>query len=86
MLSVDNTSEMSWMKEEKKTIPHLSYLPVDIPLLHVGESPCGDRQPSGHVNTNHAVIWNPKNFILLTPFESEWLKNKQKENLLDYHS
>lgn len=50
---------------------HLSYLPVDVPLLHVGEPPCGDRQTSGHVNTNQTVVRDPKNLILLTGFESE---------------
>lgn len=50
---------------------HLSYLPVDIPLLHVGEPPRGDRQARGHVDANQTVVWDAKNLILLTAFEPE---------------
>ena len=53
------------------TIPHLSDLPVHVPLLHVGEPPCGDRQTRGHVKANQTVVRDPKNLILLTAFESE---------------
>lgn len=53
------------------TVPHLSYLPVNVPLLHVGEPPRGDRQARGHVNTNQAVVGDPQNFILLTASKSE---------------
>lgn len=51
--------------------PHLSYLPVHIPLLDVGKSPCGNRQPGGHVNAKHTVVRDPKNLIFLTAFKSK---------------
>lgn len=52
-------------------IPHLSYLPVHVPLLHVGKSPCGDRQAGGHVNTEHTVVRDPKNLVFLAAFKSK---------------
>lgn len=64
ILSVGNDSQTATLNEETgkvviyatTTIPHLSYLPINIPLLHVGEPPCGDRQTRGHVKTNQTVI------------------------------
>lgn len=69
---VKNEKRFCWLfRRVRRHIPHLSYLPVHVPLLHVGKSPCGDRQPGGHVNTEHTVVRDPKNLIFLAAFKSK---------------
>lgn len=52
-------------------VAHLSYFPVNVPLLHVGEPPRGDGHTGGHVNTDETVVRDPQNLILLTAFEPD---------------
>ena len=49
---------------------NLSDVPVDVPLLHVGESPRGDGRPCGDVDTDQTVVGDAQQLILLTPSES----------------
>lgn len=63
--------------------PHLSDLPVNIPLLHVSEPPCGGRQARGHVDADQAVVRNAENLLLLTAFESETQKDDLSNEFVD---